>query len=400
MRIQVEEMHVYYFIAKKLISNAKLGFLGIMASSEEKLLNNIYNSWDLEEIGDLTKKLYDKLDNAQVELKINANPQSIKGNEELISEAVSYTSNLLFKPEVLENVKKTLKADLSTHDKIVLCVDKIGQTKRVLMGLSPDERKKVLDGKGLEVNNETKEEKQVVVKAVDEENVANVTDMEVKVLVPESEAVEETKDIVETESVENGESSVTARNVFTAADMPSVPFENIVPGVGAVKEEVVEAGVVQEEKVEEEIEVLDFDEDEPTEVVIEEEVEELDSTDTEAEKIEVMEEEILEDVASEESSNEEVIASEQFSSEVVLREEIVVVPDRVVSIVEDNTTEDITEDVTLEEKLPRETIVVVPDRVVEVEKTTPVVDENTYFEMPTIVKIIERDGVSVDEDIA
>ena len=133
MRIQVEEMHVYYFIAKRLINNAKLGFMGIMASSEERLLNNIYNSWDLDEIADLSKKLFDRLDKEQIEAKINTASQSFKDIEELISEAISYTANLLFKPEVLDNVRKTLKTDLNVHDKIVLCVDKIAQEKRLLM---------------------------------------------------------------------------------------------------------------------------------------------------------------------------------------------------------------------------------------------------------------------------
>ena len=381
MRIQVEEMHVYYFIAKKLISNAKLGFLGIMASSEERLLNNIYNSWDLEEIGELTKRLYDKLDNSQVELKINANPQSIKGNEELISEAVSYTANLLFKPEVLESVKKTLKADLSTHDKIILCVDKICQTKRVLMGLSPEERKKVLDGKGLEVNNEAKQEKQVVVKAVDEENVTNVTDMEVKVLVSDDEVVNEILDKVETEEVTNEENVVSMRQVFTAEDIPSVPFENIFPN----KEEITKT----EEVDEEDIEVLDIDEESSTDVVIEENIEKLEPADTSSEEIEVMEE-VLED-----GSNNEIITDEQMGSAVRLRDVIIIVPDRVVINDKNNTLEN----KVLEEKLPRDAIMIVPDRVV-VENSTTEVAANTYFEMPTIVKIIERDGISVDEEIA
>ncbi len=381
VRIQVEEMHVYYFIAKKLISNAKLGFLGIMASSEERLLNNIYNSWDLEEIGELTKRLYDKLDNSHVELKINANPQSIKGNEELISEAVSYTANLLFKPEVLDSVKKTLKADLSTHDKIILCVDKICQTKRVLMGLSPEERKKVLDGKGLEVNNEAKQEKQVVVKAVDEENVTNVTDMEVKVLVSDDEVVNETLDKVETEEVTNEENVVSMRQVFTAEDIPSVPFENIFPN----KEEITKT----EEVDEEDIEVLDIDEESSTDVVIEENIEKLEPADTSSEEIEVMEE-VLED-----GSNNEIITDEQMGSVVRLRDVIIVVPDRVVINDKNNTLEN----KVLEEKLPRDAIMIVPDRVV-VENSTTEVAANTYFEMPTIVKIIERDGISVDEEIA
>lgn len=382
VRIQVEEMHVYYFIAKKLISNAKLGFLGIMASSEERLLNNIYNSWDLEEIGELTKRLYDKLDNSQVELKINANPQSIKGNEELISEAVSYTANLLFKPEVLDSVKKTLKADLSTHDKIILCVDKICQTKRVLMGLSPEERKKVLDGKGLEVNNEAKQEKQVVVKAVDAENVTNVTDMEVKVLVSDDEVVNETLDKVETEEVTNEENVVSTRQVFTAEDIPSVPFENIFPN----KEEITKT----EEVDEEDIEVLDIDEESSTDVVIEENIEELEPADTSSEEIEVMEEEVLEN-----GSNNEIITDEQMGSAVRLRDAIIIVPDRVVINDKNNTLEN----KVLEEKLPRDAIMIVPDRVV-VENSTTEVAANTYFEMPTIVKIIERDGISVDEEIA
>lgn len=98
----------------------------------------------MDEIADLCKKLFDRLDKEQIDAKINTASQSFKDIEELISEAISYTANLLFKPEVLDNVRKTLKTDLNVHDKIVLCVDKIAQVKRLLMELSPEERKNVL----------------------------------------------------------------------------------------------------------------------------------------------------------------------------------------------------------------------------------------------------------------
>ena len=102
-------------------------------------------------------KLFDKLEDEKTELKLNTNHDNLRDIEELIGEAVGYTNNLLFKAEVLENVSKTLKNDLTTHEKIMLCVDKISQAKRVLMGLSPDERKNVLDGKGFEITPKKKE---------------------------------------------------------------------------------------------------------------------------------------------------------------------------------------------------------------------------------------------------
>lgn len=263
MRIQVEEMHVYYFIAKKLISNAKLGFMGIMAGPEERLLNNIYNSWNLDDIDSLTKKLFDKLDKVQTKIKINENPQNLKDTEELISLAVSYTADLLFKPEVLDRTKKALKPELSKLDKVILCIDKICQTKRVLMGLSPEARKRVLDGKDIEVSSNPQKKEFAVVPAVDEENVTNMTEVESNVSRPNIDISEIPLDeeVVEAfdDDVDEGN---RLRNVFTAEDMPIEPIEHYVNGVELTREE-----TLISPKKQEEIEILDFEEDEVVSVI-------------------------------------------------------------------------------------------------------------------------------------
>lgn len=372
MRIQVEEMHVYYFIAKRLINNAKLGFMGIMASSEERLLNNIYNSWDLDEIADLSKKLFDRLDKEQIEAKINTASQSFKDIEELISEAISYTANLLFKPEVLDNVRKTLKTDLNVHDKIVLCVDKIAQVKRLLMELSPEERKNVLDGKGLEI----KKQKQVkgdVVKAVDAENVENVTEVEIK-SITDSEVVrieENEETVIESGASENNVSE--ARKVFTAADVPEVDFEQL------------SGGILPSDESSEEVEVLDVDESISYGVEILDDEENI-SKEMIAEVEELLDEEEIED--------ENVTVDSDFC-ESIPREVIIVVPERYNKKAVERVN--LVEDTTLESKSNnaiREPEVIYPETEINNQ-----VEESTYFELPTIVKIIERDGNVVDEDV-
>lgn len=372
MRIQVEEMHVYYFIAKRLINNAKLGFMGIMASSEERLLNNIYNSWDLDEIADLSKKLFDRLDKEQIEAKINTASQSFKDIEELISEAISYTANLLFKPEVLDNVRKTLKTDLNVHDKIVLCVDKIAQVKRLLMELSPEERKNVLDGKGLEI----KKQKQVkgdVVKAVDAENVENVTEVEIK-SITDSEVVrieENEETVIESGASENNVSE--ARKVFTAADVPEVDFEQL------------SGGILPSDEQSEEVEVLDVDES------ISYGVEILDNEENISKEMIAEVEELLDE---EEIEDENVTVDSDFC-ESIPREVIIVVPERYNKKAAERVN--LVEDTTLESKSNsaiREPEVIYPETEINNQ-----VEESTYFELPTIVKIIERDGNVVDEDV-
>lgn len=372
MRIQVEEMHVYYFIAKRLINNAKLGFMGIMASSEERLLNNIYNSWDLDEIADLSKKLFDRLDKEQIEAKINTASQSFKDIEELISEAISYTANLLFKPEVLDNVRKTLKTDLNVHDKIVLCVDKIAQVKRLLMELSPEERKNVLDGKGLEI----KKQKQVkgdVVKAVDAENVENVTEVEIK-SITDSEVVrieENEETVIESGASENNVSE--ARKVFTAADVPEVDFEQL------------SGGILPSDEPSEEVEVLDVDES------ISYGVEILDDEENISKEMIAGVEELLDE---EEIEDENVTVDSDFC-ESIPREVIIVVPERYNKKAAERVN--LVEDTTLESKSNnaiREPEVIYPETEINNQ-----VEESTYFELPTIVKIIERDGNVVDEDV-
>ncbi|MDO5393658.1 MAG: hypothetical protein Q4F33_03565 [Mycoplasmatota bacterium] len=372
MRIQVEEMHVYYFIAKRLINNAKLGFMGIMASSEERLLNNIYNSWDLDEIADLSKKLFDRLDKEQIEAKINTASQSFKDIEELISEAISYTANLLFKPEVLDNVRKTLKTDLNVHDKIVLCVDKIAQVKRLLMELSPEERKNVLDGKGLEI----KKQKQVkgdVVKAVDAENVENVTEVEIK-SITDSEVVrieENEETVIESGASENNVSE--ARKVFTAADVPEVDFEQL------------SGGILPSDEPSEEVEVLDVDESISYGVEILDDEENI-SKEMIAEVEELLDEEEIED--------ENVTVDSDFC-ESIPREVIIVVPERYNKKAAERVN--LVEDTTLESKSNnaiREPEVIYPETEINNQ-----VEESTYFELPTIVKIIERDGNVVDENV-
>lgn len=355
MRIQVEEMHVYYFIARKLISNAKLGFMGIMAGPEERLLNNIYNSWKMDEIEELSKKLLDKLDKEQTQFKINTNSHSLKDTEELISEAVSYTANLLFKPEVLENVRKILKVDLSTHDKIILCIDKICQTKRVLSGLSPDERKKVLDGKGIEVGSNSKGEKTTMIQAVDEENVSNTTEVEVEVSVPNIDVSEIPLDEEVVEAIDDVvDEGNKQKSVFTAEDMPVDAIENLVNGVDLVKE------TKKEEVIEEEIEILDFEDAEETEVV-----EELIEENTFSEQIVEFSENVLGTV--EENVIEDKVL--EIVEEKPLRDQIIVVSDRKPSV--------------LKQKVVREKIIIVSDR------KPKKIEEKLYFEVPEIIEIIE-----------
>lgn len=463
VRIQVEEMHVYYFIAKKLISGAKLGFMGVMTSPEEKLINSIYNSDNLDEISELSKKLFDKLDKEQTELKINTNPYSFKDTEELISEALSYTTNLLFKPEVLENVKKALKADLSTHDKILLCVENIAQTKRVLAGLSPEEKKQILDGKGIEVT-KRKSKKSKSIKAVDEENVSNVTDVEVGNVidvndVPLDEEVVEAID----DDVDEGNKLKTA---FTVEDIPTQPIENIV--VNGSEDENKQSSIDKKlEELEEEAEVLDFDEEEeqvveevtPVEEVVEDTViEESVSTEcedvpTEKDFVEVdetvetvsVEEVVTEETIQEVESIEENISGETINDEiqepvrevveeipvgevvmeVTVQEEVSsegeganqeistqeVVEENVQSIEEvqeNNETivpvaPDVVEPSPLVERvghhdigfMPEEPAIVVPAEEVIEEK----VEEAVTYDVPEIFKIIERDGVVVDEEV-
>lgn len=413
MRIQVEEMHVYYFIAKKLISNAKLGFMGIMSGAEERLLNNIYNSWNMDEIDDLSKKLLDKLDKVQTEMKINTNPHGLKDTEELISIAVSYTSNLLFKPEVLENVKKTLKADLNTHDKIILCIDKICQTKRILMGLSPDERKKVLDGKGIEVSSEDKKERIIAtVQAVDEENVSNMTEVEASI---SSSNIDVSKipldeDVVEAidDDVDEGNKP---RNVFTADDMPIEPIEHYVNGVD----------LVQKEK-EEEIEILDFeDEDELVDVSTDTDIE-----DSSIDKVKAVEE-IVEnkdiEIGENLTGDEIVVAPSEVATQEIINENTL--DNSFDEVIEDDIYNAVNEKETIkEETLLRDNIIIVSDRkpILNIKETSedniletmeekaiesnssanelqdlPV--EKKYYEVPEIIKIIEKNGMIVDEDI-
>lgn len=432
VRIQVEEMHVYYFIAKKLISGAKLGFMGIMTSPEEKLINSIYNSDNPDEISDLSKKLFDKLDKEQIELKINTNPYSFKDTEELISEALSYTSNLLFKPEVLENVKKALKADLSTHDKILLCVENIAQTKRVLAGLSPEERKQVLDGKCIEVTKK-KNKKNGIVKAVDEENFSNVTDVDVGNVVdvndiPLDEEVVEAFDDV----VDEGNKFKTA---FTADDIPTQPIENIV--INENKQSSIDKKL---EELEEDAEVLDFDEEEetvqdvtPVEEMVDEVLEETVSAEEEVledisnvEKAEAEEvadvvegqeavEDVSEVVTEEPVQEDEVIPAETTSDEIQEVEEVIskeIVEEDVQSMEEPQESHeeivpvmpDIVEPSPLVERIehhdigfmPEEPEVVVPEEEEVVEEK---IEETVIYEVPEIFKIIERDGVVVDEEV-
>ncbi len=466
MRIQVEEMHVYYYIAKKLISSAKLGFMGFMSSSEEKLINNIYHAEDADEVNDLSKKLFDKLEDEKTELKLNTNHDNLRDIEELIGEAIGYTNNLLFKAEVLDNVSKTLKNDLTTHEKIMLCVDKISQAKRVLMSLSPEERKNILDGKGLTIS--PKKKNDTVVKAVDEENVENVTEVEIASVdvneVPLDEEIVEAADL----DVDEGNKLKTA---FTAQDMPVIPIEHYMvdkPSTG-------EQSLIDKklEKIEEEAELLDWDEEEQVEVKEEVSYDEIDNAITAAinsDELEVVEEDnleasvVYEDEVSEEIhevaenvSSEEITANsivendiqedvsaveleENTTDEEVVSDNVVEVPQddmvlidedidstkeiseivsgEVTANVEENSVElfertmipppiSIVEPTPLNERLYPNDIgfeppVIYPAEVVEEvvdNEIEPIVVEDNNFDVPEIFKIIERDGVEVDEDI-
>ena len=404
IRIQVEEMHVYYYIAKKLISSAKLGFMGFMSSSEEKLINSIYHAKDADEITDLSRKLFDKLEDEKTELKLNTNHDNLRDIEELIGEAVGYTNNLLFKAEVLENVSKTLKNDLTTHEKIMLCVDKISQAKRVLMGLSPDERKNVLDGKGFEITPKKKE----ISKAVDEENVENVTVI--------SEITEEgvSEDIIEDAEVKE---EINDKSGFTLQDMPVTPIEHYMVG----KPENSEQSLIDKklEKIEEEAEVLDWDDEETVEEVIEETVipennvddfeemvinVEVDESDEESVE-EVIEETVIPENNADDFEemviNVEVDDPDEEFEEITLNVNVVDEEISPINIVEPSPLEErlYPSDIGFEPPIvypaEEEPVVSIKD----VPSSEVVVEENYDFAVPEIFKIIERDGVEVDEDV-
>ena len=404
IRIQVEEMHVYYYIAKKLINSAKLGFMGFMSSSEEKLINSIYHAKDADEITDLSRKLFDKLEDEKTELKLNTNHDNLRDIEELIGEAVGYTNNLLFKAEVLENVSKTLKNDLTTHEKIMLCVDKISQAKRVLMGLSPDERKNVLDGKGFEITPKKKE----ISKAVDEENVENVTAI--------SEITEEgvSEDIIEDTEVKE---EINDKSGFTLQDMPVTPIEHYMVG----KPENSEQSLIDKklEKIEEEAEVLDWDDEESVEEIIDEvavsennvdDFEEMvinvevDESDEEAAQ-EVIEETVIPennvDDFEEMVINVEVDDPDEEFEEITLNVKVVDEEISPINIVEPSPLEErlYPSDIGFEPPIvypaDEEPVVSIED----VPSSEVVAEENYDFAVPEIFKIIERDGVEVDEDV-
>ena len=400
IRIQVEEMHVYYYIAKKLINSAKLGFMGFMSSSEEKLINSIYHAKDADEIADLSRKLFDKLEDEKTELKLNTNHDNLRDIEELIGEAVGYTNNLLFKAEVLENVSKTLKNDLTTHEKIMLCVDKISQAKRVLMGLSPDERKNVLDGKGFEITPKKKE----ISKAVDEENVENVTVI--------SEITEESvsEDIIEDTEVKE---EINDKSGFTLQDMPLTPIEHYMVG----KPENSEQSLIDKklEKIEEEAEVLDWDDEKTVEEVIEETVIPENNVDDFEEMVinvevdDPVEEVIDETVISENNVddfeemviNVEVDDPDEEFEEITLNVNVVDEEISPINIVEPSPLEErlYPSDIGFEPPIvypaEEEPVVSIKD----VPSSEVVVEENYDFAVPEIFKIIERDGVEVDEDV-
>ena len=400
IRIQVEEMHVYYYIAKKLINSAKLGFMGFMSSSEEKLINSIYHAKDADEIADLSRKLFDKLEDEKTELKLNTNHDNLRDIEELIGEAVGYTNNLLFKAEVLENVSKTLKNDLTTHEKIMLCVDKISQAKRVLMGLSPDERKNVLDGKGFEITPKKKE----ISKAVDEENVENVTVI--------NEITEEgvSEEIIEDTEVKE---EINDKSGFTLQDMPLTPIEHYMVG----KPENSEQSLIDKklEKIEEEAEVLDWDDEESVEEVIEETVIPENNVDDFEEMVinvevdDSVEEVIDETVISENNVddfeemviNVEVDDPDEEFEEITLNVNVVDEEISPINIVEPSPLEErlYPSDIGFEPPIvypaEEEPVVSIKD----VPSSEVVVEENYDFAVPEIFKIIERDGVEVDEDV-
>ncbi len=256
LRVLVEEMHVYYFIAKKLISNAKLGLIGFIASQEERLLNSIYNSWDLDEIDKLSNKLFDKIDSKQIKLKLNANVQGLKDIESLISEAVFYVPNLLFKSEVLDNVKTTLEADLSTYDRTILCVEKIVQAKIALMEESLEIRKNILDGTEIEVGKVKRIEGQASVMAVDAENILNVLEANVESATFDVNSTEMSFDD-NIEAVIGKEKE--SRNGFTVEDIQlesikySAASENDLMEISSISDKL--------EKIGEDAEVLDFDDE-------------------------------------------------------------------------------------------------------------------------------------------
>ena len=429
MRIQVEEMHVYYYIAKKLINSAKLGFMGFMSSSEEKLINNIYHAKDADEVNDLSKKLFDKLEDEKIELKLNTNHDNLKDIEELIGEAIGYTNNLLFKSEVLENVSRTLKNDLTTHEKIMLCVDKISQAKRVLMSLSPEERKNILDGKGLTIT--PKKKNDTVIKAVDEENVENVTEVEV------SSVDEEIVEAVDSDVDEGNK----LKSIFTAQDIPATPIEHyMVDKPSASEQSLIDKKL---EKIEEEAEILDWDEEEE-QVEVKEEVsyEEIDNAINVAindEVVEIVEEDnleaavVYEDNASEEEMQEVVenVSSEEITFNSIVENDIQedindvdleeyttgdeIVLEEATANVEENSDESfertmslppisIVEPTPLNERLYPNDIgfeppIVYPAEEVVDNEIEPIVVEDSNFDVPEIFKIIERDGVEVDEDI-
>lgn len=167
-RIQVEEMHVYYFIAKKFIGYAKLGLFGIV-SIEEKLLKKLYNCLSNDDVQDIVRQLSNKLEEKQE--KIDRVLIDADAMHEVIKESVNCVKNLNYQAIVLNNVTKFLKNDFTTSQKITLCIEKIVQAKRVLEGLSPSDRQILLSGVRFDFKKDSNIK--MIVTAVDAENIRN-----------------------------------------------------------------------------------------------------------------------------------------------------------------------------------------------------------------------------------
>lgn len=259
-RIQVEEMHIYYFIAKKLISEAKLGILGI-TSGEEKLLKKIYSCSEIDVLDDLVKKISDRLDDKQEKLDrlvLNSN-----NTKQFITEAVNCVKDLKYKSEVLENVMKFLKPEFTTSQMVTLCIEKIAQAKRVLAGLSPEEKKAIISTARFDFKKSSNVHMKVT--AVDAENISNKKTALLdnatgeKIAVSNVPIIDEKKGNIISNNIDKNIVKITDKKLSVEADIEVLERQEEVETLDSV-EEVLDDNVSVGKQVVKKIEKVDVEE--------------------------------------------------------------------------------------------------------------------------------------------
>ena len=123
-------LRVYYFVAKKIIKDSKLGFLG-NTSSEEKLLDKIFSSNDFMEITNLSDKLSERLNKKQDKLnKVEYSKETIK---QMVANAISVSGRVSNKFDLQEKINKNLSSSMSSYSKLSFCINQIIQTKKRML---------------------------------------------------------------------------------------------------------------------------------------------------------------------------------------------------------------------------------------------------------------------------